>query len=188
MRGWTHWLVIAGLTLASCAPVAPATGVPPTVTERPASTATVAATATTAPPTATSEPSDTPLPELTETLAATTPPAAAVEGQLSEAGLFRAWYTSDIEPPPINEMHTWTLHVETADGALVEDASINVAGDMPAHGHGLPTQPQVTEYLGQGDYLVEGMQFSMGGFWVMTFEIEAAGQVDVVNFDLTLDE
>jgi hypothetical protein len=42
------------------------------------------------------------------------------------------------------------------NGEPVENATIAVDGDMPEHGHGLPTCPQVTKYLGNGDYLVEG--------------------------------
>jgi hypothetical protein len=106
--------------------------------------------------------------------------------QLSDKGIYRVSYlalTSDI---PINQMHQWTLHVETADGQLVEDATITVDGDMPAHGHGLPTSPQVTKYLGDGDYLVEGMKFQMGGRWVMDFTVTANGQSDVVHFELML--
>jgi hypothetical protein len=152
-----------------------------------------AVTATRVPVTTTNEVTATP----SATLAASATGAAtatmmveveAAAGKLSELGVLRVWYTSTVEPPPVNELHTWILHVETAEGDPVEGAVITVAGDMPAHGHGLPTQPRVTDYLGNGDYLVEGMKFSMGGEWVMTFEIEASGGVDRVHFDLTLDE
>jgi hypothetical protein len=57
---------------------------------------------------------------------------------------------------------------------------------MPQHGHGLPTQPLVTAYLGDGTYLVEGMKFQMGGWWVVDFTIEANGQSDTVRFNLSL--
>ena len=40
---------------------------------------------------------------------------------------------------------------------------------MPEHGHGFPTVPEVTEYLGDGKYLVEGLKFSMPGWWVGQF-------------------
>ena len=106
--------------------------------------------------------------------------------RLSDNGLYRVSYVASTSVIPINQMHQWTLHVETADGQPVEDASITVDGDMPEHGHGLPTSPQVTEYLGGGDYLVEGMKFQMGGRWVMDFTITATGQSDVVHFELML--
>jgi hypothetical protein len=87
---------------------------------------------------------------------------------------------------PINVVHEWILHIETADGAPVEGASVSVDGDMPAHGHGMPTQPQVTADLGGGDYRVEGMSFQMGGYWIIDVTITAGGQTDPIRFGLDL--
>jgi hypothetical protein len=106
--------------------------------------------------------------------------------RLSENGLFSVSYSSSTGTVPVNQMHQWTLHVETADGVPVTDAAITVNGDMPQHGHGLPTRPQVTQNLGNGDYLVEGMKFQMGGWWVMDFTITANGQTDTVQFNMML--
>lgn len=106
--------------------------------------------------------------------------------RLSEDGKFSVSYTASTGAVPVNQMHQWTLHVETADGQPVEDATITVDGDMPQHGHGLPTSPQVTQNLGNGDYLVEGVRFQMGGWWVMDFTITADGQTDTVRFNMQL--
>jgi hypothetical protein len=104
----------------------------------------------------------------------------------SENGLFIVTYSASTGAVPINQIHEWTLHVENAAGGIVENAEIRVDGDMPQHGHGLPTQPRVTKYLGGGDYLVEGLRFQMGGWWVMDFTITADGQSDTVHFDMML--
>jgi hypothetical protein len=104
----------------------------------------------------------------------------------SDKGLFTVSYTASTGTVPVNQMHQWTLHVETADGQPVEDASIDVDGDMPQHGHGLPTQPRVTKNLGHGDYLVDGMKFQMGGWWLMDFTIRANSQTDAVHFNMLL--
>jgi hypothetical protein len=106
--------------------------------------------------------------------------------RLSEAGLFRASYSTESASLPVNQMHTWRLRVETAGGQPVTDAVIGVDGDMPQHGHGMPTRPQVTRNLGHGEYLVEGMKFQMGGWWVIDFDISTAGQTDRVSFNLML--
>jgi hypothetical protein len=106
--------------------------------------------------------------------------------RLSNQGVYRVSYTPRRTPIAINQMHAWTIHVATADGRPVADAAIGVDGDMPQHGHGLPTQPQVTKQLGNGDYLVEGMKFQMGGWWVVDFTIDAAGQRDTVRFNMIL--
>jgi hypothetical protein len=106
--------------------------------------------------------------------------------RLSEQGLYEISYRSDVGSVPVNQMQSWTLHVETAEGEVVENATITVDGDMPQHGHGLPTRPQVTSYLGQGDYRVEGLKFHMPGWWVMDFVVNAEGQTDQVRFNLLL--
>ncbi|MCS6825484.1 MAG: FixH family protein [Caldilinea sp.] len=106
--------------------------------------------------------------------------------RLSEAGRYRVSFTSELNPIAINRLHTWTLHVETPDGAPVENAVIQVHGDMPEHRHGMPTAPKVTQYLGDGNYRVEGMRFQMGGWWEVVFEIEANGENDRVVFNLML--
>ena len=106
---------------------------------------------------------------------------------ISETGQFRLSYAGETTPIPINQLHTWTLHLETADGRPIDNAEIIVDGDMPQHGHGLPSQPQVTQSLGNGDYLVEGVKFQMGGWWVMDFTIAADGQTDTAHFNLLLE-
>ncbi len=105
---------------------------------------------------------------------------------VSDKGLYRVSYVPQFEPAPINQIQSWTLYLETADGRPVENAQIKVDGDMPQHGHGLPTRPQVTEYLGNGAYRVEGLKFHMPGWWIVEFDITAEGQTDHVTFNLTL--
>ena len=107
---------------------------------------------------------------------------------VSENGLFRVSYSIPDEPRPIKTMQSWILHVETPDGLPVENAQINVDGDMPQHGHGLPTRPQMTEYLGNGDYKVEGLKFHMQGWWIVEFDIAAQDKSDHVTFNLVLTQ
>jgi hypothetical protein len=106
--------------------------------------------------------------------------------RLTERGLYEIAYEPSQTPIPINKLHSWTLSVTTPEGRAIKDAIIKIDGDMPQHGHGLPTQPQVTQYLGNGDYLVEGVKFQMGGWWVMDVEISAGGQSDAVRFNFLL--
>lgn len=104
----------------------------------------------------------------------------------TENGLYTITIKPDIEPIVINQIHTWTLHVDGADGKPVENAVITVDGGMPQHGHGLPTEPKVTAYLGGGNYRVEGMKFQMTGWWEVKFNVTAAGKTDKVTFNLVL--
>jgi len=86
-------------------------------------------------------------------------------------------------PPAINQIHSWQVTVSTPDGAPVTHARISVDGGMPQHGHGLPSRPQVTRELGDGTYLLEGMKFSMTGWWEIKLAIQAAGGADQVTFN-----
>ncbi len=106
--------------------------------------------------------------------------------QDTENGLFRVSAVSKLDPVVINETHAWTLKVETADGSPVTDAEIAVDGGMPEHNHGFPTAPRVTENLGEGEYLLEGMRFNMGGDWVLTLEISSGDQSDTATFEFEL--
>ena len=120
--------------------------------------------------------------------AASAPLATAANPQMwtSKAGLYRVSYKSELDPIVINEIHNWVIHVETAGGKPVADAEIAIGGGMPAHNHGLPTQPSVTKNLGDGDYLVEGMRFHMLGDWQITVTIDAAPGHDVCTIPLKL--
>lgn len=104
----------------------------------------------------------------------------------SEQGLFRATIKPAGDSIPRGKLQTWTLHLETAGGVAVDSATITVDGGMPQHGHGLPTKPLVTRHLGQGEHLVEGMKFNMGGWWVVKFRVRAEAGSDLIVFNLSL--
>ncbi len=88
------------------------------------------------------------------------------------------------EPVPLNRLHAWEVRVTSPAGAPVVHADIEVDGGMPQHGHGLPTQPRVTRELGDGRYLVEGMKFSMTGWWELKLNVRSAGGgADRVTFN-----
>jgi len=98
---------------------------------------------------------------------------------------FTASFTSSVSPVPINTMHTWTVWITDDAGRPVSDAVVTISGDMPGHGHGLPTAP-VARAIGGGAYALEGMQFQMPGDWYVELQIESAGRRDSVRFDFKL--
>lgn len=110
----------------------------------------------------------------------------ADEEYISDAGHYRVTYSSKLAPLGINRIHEWTLHIEAKDGTPLADAGVVVDGGMPEHNHGLPTAPRVTEYLGDGNYRVEGMRFHMRGYWEIRVQIEYDGERDSVTIPLTL--
>ena len=104
----------------------------------------------------------------------------------SEAGRYRATIRPDGDSIPQGKLQRWTLHLETTAGATVDSAKVTVDGGMPQHGHGLPTKPRVTRQLGNGDHLVEGMKFNMGGWWVVKFRVASTAGADSVVFNVRL--
>ncbi|HYC01889.1 MAG TPA: FixH family protein [Azospirillaceae bacterium] len=105
----------------------------------------------------------------------------------TDRGLYRVEVQPEGGAAPVGPMHRWTVRVATADGKPVPDAArIAVDGGMPEHGHGLPTKPRVTQALGDGRFLVEGMKFNMPGWWTLSLSVDAAPGADSVTFNLVL--
>lgn len=101
-------------------------------------------------------------------------------------------YVVTLQPPArpaaINQLHAWQLKVTSPAGAPVAHARIQVDGGMPQHGHGLPTRPQVTRELPDGGYLIEGMKFSMTGWWEIKLAIDGPAGADRVTFNTVVAE
>ena len=98
-------------------------------------------------------------------------------------------YTVFLRPNEVlrlRKLQTLRVLVVDAAGRPVEDARITVDGGMPEHGHGLPTQPRVEGTLGGGMYDIEGLRFSMGGWWEVKLTIDSPRGSDRVTFNLTL--
>jgi len=104
----------------------------------------------------------------------------------SESGLYRGTILPQGDSIPTGRLQKWTLHLETANGAPVDSVTVSVDGGMPQHGHGLPTKPRVTRALGNGNHLVEGMKFNMGGWWVVKFRVNATPGSDSLVFNVKL--
>ena len=90
-------------------------------------------------------------------------------------------------PVAINQIHSWRIKLMTALGAPVTRAEFYVGGGMPDHGHGFPTRPSVTSALGDGEYLLEGMKFSMHGRWEIRLAIQTATGSDMVTFNTMIE-
>ena len=101
-------------------------------------------------------------------------------------------YVVTLQPPAtpaaINQLHTWKVKVASSAGAPITHAHITVDGGMPQHGHGLPTRPQVTQELPDGTYLIEGMKFSMTGWWEIKLAIDSPEGADKVTFNTVVLE
>jgi hypothetical protein len=86
----------------------------------------------------------------------------------------------------VNRIHSWELSVKDADGQPINDAEVTVVGDMPGQGQGLPIEPVVKKMGFGGLYRIEGMEFSMPGWWVVTINVKTDDEQDSVSFNLNL--
>lgn len=107
--------------------------------------------------------------------------------QPTAAGLYRVALQPPAPAVAINRLHAWKVKLSTPDGNPVRAATFKVDGGMPQHGHGLPTQPRVTRELEPGTYLLEGMKFSMTGWWEVRLAIAALPGADRVVFNTVVD-
>lgn len=101
-------------------------------------------------------------------------------------------YVVELVPPasplPVNRIHAWQVKLQTPAGEPVTHARIGVDGGMPQHGHGLPTKPRVTRETSPGTYVIDGMKFSMTGWWEIRLVIDAGGVTDGITFNTIVSE
>ena len=92
---------------------------------------------------------------------------------------------SRLSPLEINSIHSWEI-VLTDEQGPIEDAALTVTGGMPEHNQGMPTQPQISQQLAAGRYLLEGVRFHMPGLWRITAVVtrESAPVTIVIDFEL----
>ena len=90
--------------------------------------------------------------------------------------------------PAVNQMHAWQVRVSAPDGTPVSQARFSFDGGMPQHGHGFPTRPRVTREVSPGVYTLEGMKFSMTGWWDMRLAIEAGALADTAVFNVVVTD
>ena len=98
-------------------------------------------------------------------------------------------YTATLQPRQplrLRQLQTVPVLIADANGQPIEGAAISVDGGMPEHAHGLPTRPRVTRSLGGGVYEIEGVRFSMGGWWELKLAIDSPAGADSVTFNLSL--
>lgn len=105
----------------------------------------------------------------------------------SAAGTYRVALVAPTPAPAINQMHSWKVKLATAEGAPVQGARFVVDGGMPQHGHGLPTKPRITREIESGTYVLDGMKFSMTGWWEVKLAIEGPQGADKVTFNTVVN-
>ncbi len=105
---------------------------------------------------------------------------------VSENGHYRVTLQPVPDVVPLAELHHWIVQLETRDGNEFAATRLGIKGGMPSHGHGLASEPRVTEFLGDGKYLIEGMKFHMGGDWRLVVGLSGPAGFDRAVFDVSL--
>lgn len=105
---------------------------------------------------------------------------------LTAGGSYRLSLRPTSWPVPIGKMHDWVIRLETAAGATFVPRQLVINGGMPGHGHGLPSAPRVTKQLDDGEFLIEGMKFNMGGRWQLVVGITGPSGADeaIIEFSV----
>lgn len=116
-------------------------------------------------------------------------PAASEFGpgpRTSAKGLYIATLqqAKDLKPRKLYTLQA--VIVDGATGQAVSNATIEIDGGMPEHGHGLPTKPRMSQNLGGGMYEISGLRFNMGGWWELKLTITTPAGTDTVTFNLAL--
>lgn len=93
---------------------------------------------------------------------------------------------SELSPLRINQIHSWRVRILGSNQQKLSVEELVVIGGMPEHDHGLPTQPQITSTLDNGDYLLEGVRFHMQGLWQLQidFQFNGAAHQALIDFQL----
>ena len=108
------------------------------------------------------------------------------QSRISSNGRYEVTIESWLKPLKLGRMHAWAANIRTTDGKPVTNASIKVGGGMPIHNHGFPTEPEMTEQVEPGIYLIEGFKFSMSGPWIILLDITVDNKMDTVAFDINM--
>lgn len=115
-------------------------------------------------------------------------PAVLKYKTLSNSGTYSVSYSCEPDPIPVNEF--FSLEVAVVDSRdpsrPVGEVVVVADASMPAHRHGMNTQPEVRA-LGKGRFTVAGMLFHMPGHWELYFDITHDAVTERAQFDIDLE-
>lgn len=103
-------------------------------------------------------------------------------------GQYYVAYRVKEEEIELNELFTLDVVIVNSneDRREVPDVEIEVDARMPAHRHGMSTEPKVRR-TGESRFEVEGMMFHMLGHWALTVDVSQKGVTERAQFDLELE-
>jgi hypothetical protein len=90
------------------------------------------------------------------------------------------------QPIAVGMTQPWSVLVASAQGAPLSGCKVTFNATMPEHGHGLPTAPRVEGESAPGRYRLEGLRFSMAGYWQVDVDATCDEGTQRALFDLRL--
>ena len=112
--------------------------------------------------------------------------AALVIEKSSRQNIYHASIRPFKTPVPIGELHDWLIHLTTISGELFIPEQLVIKGGMPGHGHGFPVEPKISRYLGNGDFLLQGVKFNMTGDWQLRLGVNGPAGWDTITFSISV--
>ncbi len=108
------------------------------------------------------------------------------KGVLSKSGAYRVEYKVVGDIVPSDKLHDWLLTITDTAGNPVEGVLLEVINSMPGHHHGAKTAPKMTQHVGKGRHLIEGMFFNMQGWWITTITIKHGDRTDHAELNIMI--
>lgn len=107
--------------------------------------------------------------------------------KMTDKGLYSISFRQEEGTVSVGPITSFLVTVKDGDGQLVEEAMILIDGGMPQHGHGLPTQPKQTDVVSPGIYRIDGVKFSMTGWWEFRLTVLSEAGKDSAIFNVVLE-
>lgn len=106
---------------------------------------------------------------------------------LSASGQYSIKLVPEEKPIHIGKLHRWVVTItERQSNQKVRPDTLEVSGGMPAHGHGLPSNPVVTEYNPETGWYIDGVKFNMAGLWEMTVRFKTENKWDSATIKISV--
>lgn len=106
----------------------------------------------------------------------------------SSSRALNAQYLVDNEKIPLNKIHNWTIQLTHNYKRSLKGANITLAATMPEHMHGMTTKPIISQGNKEGEFIIEGMNFHMPGWWELTLDVDGYGSRDLIIFNVIVGE
>ena len=95
---------------------------------------------------------------------------------------------TDSLPTTLNTIVSWPIKIKSLRANYVlDEVKLMIDGGMPHHGHGLPTTPTIKPTSKPDEYIIEGLKFSMPGYWEVRINASNGQKNDNVTIGFKID-